>query len=400
LARIGVGALTLVAYVFAADYGLGVPGASGIEATLDRHDLSVFRGVPRDDQIDAALRRARNEILTWVPSQRLNEGAFPGGVWWNVQLNSAVVRLDASSRETLARFFDTLFIPGQRIDGDLAYGDGLPDPDRAPAEPVFLTAIGLAGCLEHAEQLPTDLVEKLRADLQKTERMADVFRLTPFAGGWSEYRDEERPMADTYVTALALYALLEIRSSHETWLGSGAALDERLTATTGWLDREYQANSNPPGWPGLENQRVVDGLTLQIIALRLRAAEEARVPLPSQIERQLPAYLARCATRSADYPDQSRESMPMLAHSYEGRPQEVALTLSFPWRPWAIAAAHRWLLYARTSNAPRDQVVAVQRALGHVAIDQEQVSLSLSKSEHLWYTAEMLHGVSDMIDDK
>jgi hypothetical protein len=412
----GLGALVAaLGYAAIADAGANVPKGNEIRQLLDRYRLSLVRPVYEDARVTQAARRTRDEILAAVRRARGDRLFIPAdfdrdrppnfdpdatdsdlNVWIHAQTASAVLAVDPRSRDDMARSLDALFKPSlsrRRVDSGWIGGR------YTQAEPVLWVLGGVSRALAHQDP-SSELVIELEKDLAIVQRMAQFYYLNPFDGGWFDYVEPvPRGKPSPYVTALALYALLDLHSAHLGWMDDTVLSSRMMTATAGWLDAHFDAHADPAGWRGIEGGPVVDGLTLFIFALRLRAQQEANLPIPAAILDRIPRYLAQCAARAASYSDQSVEPHSMIRY-LDGSRGEASQTLSMPWMPWAIDASYRWLAHARVNGAPKEQVTAVRRALGHVTVDLRDASLERAFGNRVWYAAEMLHGLSGVAGDR
>ena len=181
------------------------------------------------------------------------------------------------------------FEPGIPIEaGGVKYG-WRPGYHAYPlAQPALWTVAAFAAALQRAEFPPPDRMEFERhlAYAQEATRPYQSMQ----SGGWAIVPhlvapDGEHPQEhpNTYITALALLALLETRAAGLPWEGSQAQRDHLLHATAHWLIDQFDADGPDPGWhadPWDNAKEVVDGLTLQIYSALLWAEHDAGVVIP------------------------------------------------------------------------------------------------------------------------
>src|SRR5262249_51428676 len=157
-------------------------------------------------------------------------------------------------------------------------------------------------------------------------------------GGWRILPNPKDPgVENTYVSALALLALLETRRAGLGWGGSAERRAALLRGTAAWLGRHFDAKADPPGWykDSAPRDRIPEGLTLQIYALLLRANVEAGVELPDALLDAVPRHLARCADRTLDFPDQGGYVSYQFTPPGRKKPEQLIQNLTYLWYPWA-----------------------------------------------------------------
>jgi hypothetical protein len=193
-------------------------------------------------------------------------------------------------------------------------------------------------------------------------------------------------------------ALLEARRSNLPWEGSAERRDALLSATAKWLIDAYDSTDDPPGWreAALDNSRPLDGLTLQIYALLLRAEAEAGVQLPATLANNIPRHLARCIDRGSDYPD-SVGKFVIDFTAPDGKNVVGSEPIKFLWYPWAIDCATRWLrrpAAESSQNTTPDDRIAVRRALGHLVIALGSERAANAPTEWTFVVSETLYCLS------
>ena len=214
--------------------------------------------------------------------------------------------------------------------------------------------------------------------------------------GWNLLPNQrEASQHNAYATTLALMALLDLRRANLPWRGSMAQRDALLQSSFQWLVGAFDSADNPPGWQaGSESlSSASDGLTLQIFGRLLDAETEAGLKIPESISEAIPRHLARCDERTIEFPVSGGEFSALIT-DHKGQQYVARESINFLWHPWAIDCAARWLNRPATRNAPPEQRVAVQRALGHLVVDLGEATLHKSTSGWTFIAAETLLGLS------
>jgi hypothetical protein len=119
-------------------------------------------------------------------------------------------------------------------------------------------------------------------------------------------------------------------------------------------------------------------MTLQIYSLLLRAD----VPIPEPLMGNMTRHLIACGERGLDFPVTKAE------FEYDKQANEA---VGFLWYPWAIESAALWLRRAERLGAPREDIVGVRRALGHLVVDLGPSAVS---QPHTFAAAELLYCLS------
>ncbi len=403
--------LTCVVYVAVADAGLSPPGGAGIRAFLDRHQASVLRPVHSDAEIRRAASSLRRDVFEalhhgqsaegWIASSLKPEGEKSIEYWSNAQALSALFatpEVDDVELRHLLNGLDVPFASGGTVEGTDGRKYGWiahPKEMRTQAEPALWTATALANALARPGLLTGDARERELNHLAYTQDALKTYRPLD-TGGWNMFPNQNDPsLHNVYTTTLALLALLETHRANLPWEGSTERRDQLLRATAQWLTDRYDDKANDPGWHAASetSEGTIDGLTLQIFGELLRAEMEAGFTIPPRILNQMPDYLAKCAERNLNFPNDSGEfASPFTDH--RGQQYVAREALGFLWYPWAINAAQLWLLHAEKSGEPPEARVRVRRALGHLVIDLGSEAVKKYKAEWTFQAAETLYGLS------
>lgn len=409
----GIVLLVSLVYLAVADAGLKVPGGGAIRAMLDRNDASVLRPSRSNAEIRAVASTRRRDLLAALKSGQMPEGGIasslkPGGprtleYWSNVQALTAIFATpeltEAEGRQLLSGI-DIPFTPGAAIEGDDGRKYGWvahPKENRAQAESAIWTAAALANALGRPGLLTGEARERAMKNLTYTHEVLKLYRPSD-NGGWNMFpNQDDQSLNNVYTTTLALLALLETRKANLPWDGSVEKRDQLLNATAQWLADKYDDSGESPGWHAASETHgeTIDGLTLQLYGELLRAEAEAGFALPARITNQMPDYLAKCADRDLNFPNDSGEfSASITDHK---RQKYVAReALGFLWYPWAITASQMWLLRAEKHGAPMEDQVRVRRALGHLIIGLGGEAVQKYKTDWTFQAAETLLGLSSV----
>ena len=413
----GVASLLLMAvlvYVAVADKGLSVPGGEGLRTFLDRHNASVLRPVMSEAEIRSKAVGLRKRLLEAIVRGQTKEGWIPSTlrpnakqefeVWSHSQaLSAAFSSPDAGQEQELrklVRGLEAPFAPGLLIEKDgIKYGwISHPGDSHTQAEPALWTAIALAKAMGRPGLLTNEerkLAEQHMAYTQEVLRLYHPPESNQ-SGGWNMFpRQKDPSQHNTYTTALALLALLEMRAAGVAWEGSIEQRDALLNTTAQWLIDSYRPRNDPPGWlaGGETTNEAIDGLTLQIYSELLRAEAEAGVTLSPEIIEQMPRYLARTVERDMKFPVASGE-FPAAIIDRDGKDSMDREAIGFLWYPWAINAAVRWLSRAEQHGAPPEDRVRVRRALGHLVVDLGDEAVDKASEEWTFQDAETLFGMA------
>lgn len=409
----GIVLLVSVVYLAVADAGLKVPGGAAIRAMLDRNDASVLRPTRSNAEIRAVASSRRRDLVAALTSGQTSDGGIasnlkPGGeknleYWSNAQALAAMFGAPELSDAEVRQFLRGIEIPfaqGAAIEGGDARKYGWmahPKENRTQAEPAIWTAAALANALGRSGFLTGDARDRAMKNLTYTHDVLKIYRPSD-NGGWNMFPNQADPsLNNVYTTTLALLALLETRKANLPWEGSVEKRDQLLNATAKWLADKYNDRGESPGWNAASETHAepIDGLTLQIYGELLRAEAEAGFALPDRITNQMPDYLAKCADRNLNFPNDSGEFSASFT-DHRGQQYVAREALGFLWYPWAINASQLWLLRAEKRGAPMEDQVRVRRALGHLVIGLGGEAVQKYKSEWTFQAAETLVGLSSI----
>lgn len=381
-------------FLVALDAGLAAPGGERFRHWLDRHHLSVMRPVPDEGMIRARAETLRGKLAARLLESRARVGSdrFPiafdenlTDTWAHNMAAFAVVNQPqgtADSRTAAPK------VAGQFASDDRGQFGSMSIPEFW----------GLAGAARgYAAATPKGVPGgQAPTTVDVLTRTLDRFRLSSEPGGWMMYLTQpQHEKADAYSAVMALMALLEAKRAQLPWAGSVEQRDALLHSTFDWLVSHFTAGASPPGWQagGTSFGESSDGLTLQIYGRLLDAEREAGLVLPPAILEAIPPHLERMLGREANFPNSSGEFSTQFEEN--GKTRSVGESINFLWYPWAIDCAVRWL-QRDASGRPREERVAVQRALGHLVLDLGDQFVSEATKKWTFSASETLYGQSSI----
>lgn len=418
-----------LAWALLCDAGVGLPGAQGVRDLLDARSWSLFR-VPQDD---ALVRRTadaqRRRLFDALTANRTRGGwfhaAFPAAapkpeqaaieaeerersegavdVWTGSQAAYALLKAPHLTREVferdVRRCLDATFerAPPLEVDG-VAWGwQPRAGADHTRAEPTLWTLAAVAASLARPGLLEGEARAQMAARLERAQAAAMIFRPLD-TGAWNTLpRQTMARRHSPYTTTLALLALLEVRAAGEPWQGSVAERDRLIAATAGFLARTYEPHVATPGWRRTceASDKVSTGLTMQALAMLLRAEDEAGFALPDELLAAIPAHLVeRGRARATDDYDMGEFKEQFTRP--DGSTLELIEGINFLSHPWAVDAAARWLKRARARGADPGDVVRVRRALGQLVVEMGSEAVARALEGFTFVASESLVGLSSV----
>ena len=391
-----------------ADLGYSVPAARPTRDWLDRHAASLFRAAPAVPRIRSAAQEQRRALLTHLQSVTTPEGWFlptptmkgQTDAWTQMQTSTALLEAPEAAPDevrrclaTLPRLFESNGICEPFIAG---YGwpnfhDGEPSTE-ASAWALSALAAALAGPHAPAVVERRQLLDRL-ADVQAA---LDACQTRDPSGGsvyaWNLFAKQDDPSRyNTYVTGLVVRGLLALRQAHLPWRDSEARRDELLAGSLAWLLAHFDGH----GWsaPGRKEEEYNDELTLQEMAILLRAEADGAVDLPQPLLARVPQLLEDCGSRPLTHP----VSTPLYSEPFMGpsgkRVPRSSRPVRMVWHPWAIDCAARWLARCERHGAPHDEAVRTRRVLGHLVLDLGDGAVAEAQAGFTYVSAEALIGL-------
>jgi hypothetical protein len=220
------------------------------------------------------------------------------------------------------------------------------------------------------------------------------------SAGWNLFPRQQVPVQhNAYAATLALMALLEAKRANLPWQGSVAERDRLIRQTFDWLVKQFDPRGSPPGWrAGDDGVNVTfDGLTLQIYGRLLDARSAAGLTIPPEITRAMVPHLTGIAGRQLDFLKNTAEFYVTVV--LDGKPVMARESVNFPWYPWAVDCAVRWLRSEDALNAAPEDRVAVERTLSHLVITLgDEATTKTLGDDSTFEAAEMLYGLSGVVD--
>lgn len=417
ISAIAAFAALMLAYVGVADKGLDVPGAERLRHGLDRYHLSWFRPVRSDPEVRQAAGEAEASLVDrmqreWRDGswQRPNSTRVTGpkvaiSPWVTSQAMWAVFTAISPADKALPDFLavlDAPFAAGLPVEASgRKFGWFVSNADFPEAEPALMTIGALASALGRTDLLDPEERRHFMSRLAYAQEAADIYR--PVAdGGWNMYPQQDDPTAHaTFATAEAFQALIELRHAQLDWEGDAGQVDAMLRATFGWLVKELDATSNPPGWHADPGQGpVADGLTLQIYAELLRCEDEDGIPLPAAILQAIPDQIDRLLGRPIDYP-LAAASYTRVFTNFDGTRMTRWQDVTFIWLPYAIEVAQRWLRRLERNGGSPEAMLQAQRVLGYLVVDLGSRSFPDAESGKAptFVASETLHALTSVMPE-
>jgi hypothetical protein len=398
LAALAVALAAPSAYVLFADAGYQVPGGDRARRLIDRLGWSVYRPVPagsatRDRALAMRAELGRALLAScperpawWNSGNSIAESRRPPYVydaWAQAHTTTALLscpETDAATRALLADALLELFDPPDRRGRPFEAGYGwllFHDMSGGKLYPASVSTAwalpALSLLLARADELGAERRAKLQARLEDVQKTLDKYQSAEPGSGrrlgaWNLYPDQVDPsQSNTFVTATVFLGLLELRRAGLGWHGDPAHLDRLLRAAHEHLVGEFDGR----GWrapPANGSPEVIDGLTLWIFALLLRAEAEAGLELPGAIAARASEHAAECATRPADHPNSVAVYVTPFRHGGRLYNEEWRV-IRFVWYPAAVEVAARLVSRCQRTGAPRDEAAAARRVLGRLLIE-------------------------------
>jgi class 3 adenylate cyclase len=401
-----------LAWVGGSDAGLPLPGGEAVRGFLDGKDWSVFRPVHGDAAVGDAATRVRTRLLErllavrtpagWIRDNFADEATPDFDVWSSAQATTAMLRCPELTPEDARGFVDGLraaFASDTWIErGDEVFGwlrqAGGAYTEAEPclwANAALALALGRPGVVADADR-PAVL-----ALLAKAQRAAMTFRPLE-TGGWNIFARQRLPERHSpYTTTLALLMLLETRAAGLPFDGSVARRDAMLAQTVAFLGASFLRDGPALGWRRTAdpNDTVSPGLTLQTLALLLRAERDAGLPLPAPIVAAMPQVLEPLAAWDMKRPADAGEFLAVFT-THEGKTLKQTESINLLWHPWAVEACRRWL--ERDARTPGDAATRtrIRRALGHLVVDLEVEAVAEATKGYVFVAAETLYAFGSL----
>jgi hypothetical protein len=409
--------LAAVLYIGLADAGVSVPRSHRIQRWLDRHDLSVFRQLQARETIALSLQAMRRQLVDAVLHNRAPDGSTYNsigpkrtdatGPWITAQSLAALCRSRAPlhAPRVVAAGFESMRTSLCRAEDGRVLGWR-----SMPGDPVN-GIIALWYCTAIAEQMHSlslhsgDAALRAESSWHLFEQLLDRFKVSG-SPRWHMYAENFDPENyDQYTTVLAIQALM---AEHNLRPAAQDRIRPLIRSAADHLIKSYVVDGERAGWthqPRLSSNtgfeinesELHDGLTLQIYAVLLRAQKHVNASVPRRLLNNAGRHLAQCAERTYEFDGGRAEfhyRLSPLPGSGSAEPKVQREAIGFLWYSWAIECAGLWLEWARSVDVPREDVVAVERALGHIAVDMKADILAGDLDNYTFRAAEMLYCIS------
>jgi hypothetical protein len=374
-----------IVYIMLADEGSNIRGAERIRIMLDRYELSRFRPVASNEQVDNIAANLRGPLVEklvselqsghWKSQQlrRSRDGSID--VWTSAQAISALLKApNLAEPETIEcmKFLEQAFSHDMLIETNGNHYGWIPaHASFTQVEPAFWMISAVSIGLGKSSLLTAETRKNWLVRLQYTQSITSQYY--GGSGDWYSVCGTQRPSSpSTYASTLALLALLEAHSNGLPWEGSNQRRDDLLQATHAWLVANFHAECQPPGWFATPKSAIkdsIDGLTLQIFSLLLRAEKEVGIPLPETMRQALVSYLLSLESRPIVYPNVTIRPA-VEFRDYLDQPHSEVIAIRFLWRPWAVYTASQWLDSPHSEQYASEVKVQIRRVLGNLLQNQ------------------------------
>ena len=243
------------------------------------------------------------------------------------------------------------------------------------------------------EQEKQDVIKRVVRDLDETNRRQDS------GGGWRPIRDENTEFTRTYPTVMALWSLIEAKTSPAVAISVGNRYDENIRKGINWLLRTY---ANGQGWvpnPNRSGQREhFEGLTAQVLYVLSRAAAvDAFAFIKNESVYQTARQDFLKNKQFADWSIEANNShLPDADLRFVGT-EFLAEGSTFLWFPWTLAELTR--LAQDTSLPEGDRKAAAQLRLDILNQNADKLENYVEAANLMYILGENLYGVSVFLND-
>lgn len=243
------------------------------------------------------------------------------------------------------------------------------------------------------EQEKQDVIKRVLRDLDESNRRQDS------SGGWRPIRDENSEFTRTYPTAMALWTLIEAKTSPSVSSSVGNRYDENIRRGINWLLR---TSASGQGWvpnPNRSGQREhFEGLTAQVLYVLSRAADVdafAFIKNDSVYRTARQDFLNN--TQFADWSIDAHDShLPDADLRFVGT-EFLAEGSTFLWFPWTLSELTR--LAKDTSLPESDRKAAAQLRLDIFNQNADKLENYVETANLMYMLGENLYGVSVYLND-
>jgi hypothetical protein len=400
LSLIGAGLLSGFTYVAVADADIDVPGALGIRRVLDRQGYSFFRPVASYEGIvrqGLELRKKlRSRLVDLITQGKVRLSSDYTSSIWELGQVAAAIYQDAGSTDADIQLFPPLLAQAFRDDFVLK-SEGSPigwrgDGPLSRVETALWMIMAITAALKRADAEVEPIRTLYGRYLATVQGMAEHYYRAD-DGGWNTLIEDRIDDHSIYSSALALNALIELRSAKLCWGGNCERLQKLIEDTSTWLIRTFVEESGVAGWR--RSLAIDDVIDPDMSLLVYGALGRSNVPLPNKIRA---AALQRLTDlRHQPYHPAHHDLTHWTVVAGErGQPQTVIMPTRVFWYPWAISALVHWLQYIESNNYPPETRRALLRSLGHLAISESAEMLDDMSRVGLYVVAETCYGMGSV----
>ncbi|MEO7970603.1 MAG: adenylate/guanylate cyclase domain-containing protein [bacterium] len=243
------------------------------------------------------------------------------------------------------------------------------------------------------EQEKQEVIKRVVRDLDETIRRQDS------SGGWRPIKDENTEFTRTYPTVMALWSLVEAKTSPAVGNAVGNKYDENIRKGINWLLRTY---ANGQGWvpnPNRSGQREhFEGLTAQALYLLSRAAAVdafAFIKNESVYRTARQDFLQN--KQFAEWSIEANNShLPDADLRFVGT-EFLAEGSTFLWFPWTLAELTQ--LAGDTSMPESDRQTAAELRLDIFNQNADKLENYVEAANLMYILGENLYGVSVYLNE-
>lgn len=391
-------AVVALAYVVIADAGAGVPAGEPLRIALDRHGVSLMRAPHAAPQVAGVAKELRRKLaVRLLEKEKAGQYHRLGGSghdMWSTANAIAGILYSPDLDEPLVRealaTWERIFISEPPVQaGDVRFGWMSNNLDYTQAEPTFWAISVLSRALERPGLVADTDRTRYLAWLDLVLSTVDVYAAAE-DGRWNMLpRQSAQSRHSNYTSVVALQALLDLKRAGLPWRGSVERRDALISRTVSVLVGEHVTNAGSSGWLDHDARVPIEGLSLQIYATLLRAAEEAGAAVPREFRDHVYEYLVRIPGR-AFIPNKSAGGFRVSFVPHSGAPRTIYTPVNFLWYPWTLDAAQRWLAVAERNQEAPERITRAQRAIGYLVVDLRASMLEETAKEWPYISAETL----------
>lgn len=375
--RIGVLACLLACmamagvYVSLADNDINVPKSEEIRLTLDRYGLSIFRPVASHEEVvrkaSAVRKQVRKRLVEAVREGQVSSSDYD--IWTIAQIAAAIYRDPDASNDDI-RWLTPLL--DQTFQKDLLVSNGKPIGWSSGVDsPRVERALWMIMALSHALSRKDDEIEASRTKfsgyLETAQQIAEKYY--PLNdGGWNMVIEDKPEVHNSYSSALALHALLQLESAALCWRGDCERLRTLIQDTAQRLIRTFVHDSRLAGWrETLDDSSAID---LDVNLMVYGVLGRGRASIPDNIRIAALHQLSDLRFRSYTPAHHDLRHWVTIIND-RGKSEWKGFTTRVFWYPWSIEALLHWVRYADQQELAPETRRALKRSFGHVLTSEE-----------------------------